>query len=80
MTFTATQLRQDIYKILDQVLETGEPVEIERKGRRLKIVAEEREKAAPEGSKLSRLVRRDDVFNCDPEDLVHIDWSGEGRP
>ena len=33
----------DIYRILDQVLETGIPVEIERSGKRLKIVPIERE-------------------------------------
>jgi hypothetical protein len=30
---TASKLRENIYRILDQVLETGVPVEIERRGR-----------------------------------------------
>src|SRR5688572_10675401 len=34
---------EDIYRILDQVLETGVPVEIERRGKLLKIVPVETE-------------------------------------
>lgn len=41
MPLTASKLRENIYRVLDQVLETGEPVEIERNGRRLRIVAVE---------------------------------------
>lgn len=38
MKITASKLRENIYRVLDQVVETGVPVEIERRGRRLKIV------------------------------------------
>ena len=41
MILTASKLREDIYRVLDHVLATGEPVEIERNGRRLRIVADE---------------------------------------
>jgi hypothetical protein len=41
MVVTASELRMNIYRLLDQVLETGVPLEIERKGRTLQIVAEE---------------------------------------
>ena len=70
---TTSQLRQNIYKLLDQVLETGVPLEIERKGRKLRI--------APErpGDKLANLKRRDCLVG-DPEDLVQMDWSKEWRP
>lgn len=71
MRLTASKLRADIFRILDQVLETGVPVEIERKGRVLKIVSE-----SPR-SKLSNLVERPSVLKCDPEDIVHLDWSKE---
>ena len=70
---TASQLRKNIYRLLDQVLETGKPLEIQRKGRTLRIVPE----AAPR--KLESLKRRDCLVG-DPEDLVHLDWSGEWRP
>ncbi len=76
MTVTATQLRKDIYRILDQVLETGTPVEIDRKGHRLKIVLDE----PRGGNKLEHLVRRDEFLKCDPEELVHLDWSSEWKP
>lgn len=70
---TASQLRQNIYQLLDQVLETGVPLEIERKGRTLRIVPE-----APR-SKLDNLKRRD-CFIGDPDDIVEIDWSKEWNP
>ena len=68
---TASKLRQDIYRILDRVLETGEPVIVERNGRRIRITADE----AP--SRLDSLVRRPDVVVGDSEDFVHLDWSDE---
>lgn len=71
MVITASKLRENIYRILDEVLATGRPVEIERNGRRLRIVAED----VP--SRLDKLVRRKDVVAGDPEDLVHLDWSDE---
>ena len=38
MKVTATQLRQNLYRIIDTILETGEPVEITRKGGTVRIV------------------------------------------
>jgi hypothetical protein len=73
MRLTASKLRQDIYRVLDHVLATGEPIEIERHGRRLRIVADD----AP--SRLARLVRRPSVVVGDSEELVHLDWSGEWK-
>ena len=73
MILTASKLREDIYRLLDHVLATGEPIEIERNGRRLRIIADE----AP--TTLGRLVRRDDVVVGDSDDFVHLDWSGEWR-
>ena len=35
-----TTLRSQLFKIVDRVIETGTPVEIERKGHKLKIVLE----------------------------------------
>ncbi len=71
MVVTASGLRADIYRILDHVLETGEPVEIERKGQRLRIVPEESLR------KLDRLVGRSDAVVGDSDELIHLDWSGE---
>jgi hypothetical protein len=74
MGISASTLRADIYRLLDQVLETGQPLEIERKGKVLVIAPRER------GSRLDRLPRRDDFIAGDPADLVSVDWSGEWRP
>ena len=38
MTVTASVLRGNIYKLLDKILESGNPPEIERKGKRLQII------------------------------------------
>lgn len=70
MKVTASKLRENIYGILDQVLETGTPVEVIRKGKVLKIVPEQKP------DKLSRLKKRDYLVG-DPEDIVHMDWSSE---
>jgi hypothetical protein len=69
MVVTASKLRDNIYRLLDQVLETGVPIEIERKGQRLRIVAV----AGP--SRFARLVERPGALRCDPDELVSIDWS-----
>lgn len=73
MIVTASKLRGNIYRLLDEVAETGRPLEIRRRGRLLKIVA------VGSGSKLSRLTPHRCIVG-DPEDLVHSDWSEEWRP
>jgi hypothetical protein len=70
MKVTASKLRENIYNILDQALETGVPVEVERKGRILKIVPETKP------SKLAKLKKRDCIVG-DPESIVHMDWLNE---
>ena len=73
MTVTVSGLRQNIYRLLDQVIETGQPLAVTRGDRKLKIMAEK------PASKLSRLSRHK-CIRCDPEDLVHLDWSREWKP
>lgn len=46
-SLTLTTLRKNLFQVADQVLETGEPVIIERHGRRLALVAEPTAPAAP---------------------------------
>jgi antitoxin (DNA-binding transcriptional repressor) of toxin-antitoxin stability system len=74
MTITASELRQNVYRLLDRVLETGVPLDIERNGRRLRVVPVD---GPP---KLDRLVAHPDYLVDDPEDIVHVDWSGDWRP
>ncbi|OAI49205.1 hypothetical protein AYO45_00460 [Gammaproteobacteria bacterium SCGC AG-212-F23] len=71
MSITVTELRTNLYKIVDQVIATGVPVEIERKGVKVKLIAEKKK------NKLSNLIRRPDCIIGDPEDIVHMDWSEE---
>ena len=73
MPISTSKLRQDIYRILDEILASGEPVEIERKGRRLRIVP------VAQPPRLERMPRRD-YLKGDPEEIVEIDWSSEWSP
>lgn len=66
MPISASAFRSKVYRILDEVLETGAPVEVSRKGRLVKIVAQE------PPSKLSRLKKRPYPLH-DPESIVHMD-------
>lgn len=72
--YSPSRLRADLYRLLDQVLETGVPLEIDRNGRRLRIVP------AETGGRLANVVPDPEYLPGDPEDIVHLDWSGEWRP
>lgn len=74
MKISATRLRENFYNILDEILATGEPVQIERNGKTLKIVPEKKSNI------FERIERHPDLIVGDPEDLVHIDWSGHWKP
>ena len=69
---TPSTLRQNIYSLLDQVVKTGIPIEIRRKGRILKIVLED----TPD--KLRNLKKRD-VLNCKPDDIINNNWESEWK-
>ncbi|MBI2894647.1 MAG: type II toxin-antitoxin system Phd/YefM family antitoxin [Deltaproteobacteria bacterium] len=73
MKVSTSKLRENIYRILDEVAERGVTVRVERKGRTVRIEREE------QTGKLSRLARRR-YLRVDPEELVHLDWSHEWRP
>lgn len=73
MAIKASALRENIYRILDEVLETGVPIEIERRGKILQISTTETR------SKLDNLRPRPYLLT-NPEELVHLDWSEEWRP
>ena len=69
MTITASQLRQNVYRLLDETIESGKPLEVRRKGRTLRIAT-----ADEPGGKLKALVPHP-CIKGDPDDLVHMDWS-----
>lgn len=73
MALTASKLRENIYRLLDKVLETGKPLEIERRGKILKIIPPGKQ------SKLAKLEKRD-ILNGEPESIIHLDWSKEWDP
>ncbi len=70
MRLTASKLRENIYRILDEAIATGAPVEVVRKGTVLRIVPEKR------ASKLGRLKKRMG-FDGDPDDIIGMDWLKE---
>lgn len=74
MAMTATKLRADVYRLLDEVLETGQPLEIERNGKILVIAPKE------EQSIWERLPRCKGFIVGDPDELIHMDWSSEWNP
>ena len=60
-----TALRSQLFKIVDRVIQTGVPVEIERKGHKLKIVLEDKK------SKLNNLKKRNCIVG-DPDELIEL--------
>jgi len=74
MAITASKLRADVYRLLDEVLESGQPLEIERKGKVLTIAPKK------EQSIWERLPRREGFIVGDPDELIHMDWSSEWNP
>lgn len=69
MPISLTKLRTDLYNIVDQVIETGLPVDIERNGKIVRIIALEQK------SKLQYLKSHPGTMVGDPEEFVHLDWS-----
>jgi hypothetical protein len=72
MKLSATKLRQNLYRVLDEILDSGIPVIIERKGEILKIVPEKKI------SKLEKLEEHKTIVG-DPESIVNINFYGEWK-
>ena len=60
-----TTLRQQLFKVVDRVIKTGVPVEISRRGHKLRIVP------MAKTSKLARLTPHKAIVG-NPEDLVEL--------
>lgn len=71
---TATELRSNVYRILDEVLETGVVQEVTRGGSKLLIVP-----ATPRLRDLKNRPKRDGL-NCTIDELVATSWEKEWRP
>jgi len=70
MVMSVTKFRQNLYKVLDQIIETGIPLELKRKGRNIKIICEK------PSSKLNNL-KAHNIINGDPKHLADISWENE---
>jgi prevent-host-death family protein len=70
-TITVTELRGNIYKLLDEVLDTGIPIEINKGDKKLRIIP------VKTRNKLQNLVSRPNVIKGNPDDLVEISWEKE---
>ncbi|MBW4549886.1 MAG: type II toxin-antitoxin system Phd/YefM family antitoxin [Aphanocapsa sp. GSE-SYN-MK-11-07L] len=68
---TLTELSNNIECLLDEVIRTGIPIEINKNGKLLKIVP------ADERDKLKNLTFKSDVIQGNPDDLVNISWEEE---
>lgn len=74
MVITPSKLRENIYNILDDVLEKGEVIEVKRKGQIIKIIPPQKR------DKLSKLVSHPDAVVGDSDDFVNMDWSDTWKP
>ncbi|GAG24381.1 unnamed protein product [marine sediment metagenome] len=72
MILTATKLRQNLYRILDEILDSGIPVKINRKGEILKIVPEKKK------SKFERLEEHSTIIE-NPESIIDINFDSEWK-
>lgn len=68
MAIKATHLRQNLYQILDKIINTGQIVEIERKGHILKIIPEKKK------SKFLGLEKHQ-IVSGNSDELISLDWS-----
>jgi hypothetical protein len=78
MTRSLTEVRQNLFQLADQVVDTGVPVEIERRGVRLRLV---RVDAPASGGRLARLRLRQLVSGAALRpDESPAEWTGTGAP
>jgi len=65
MSISLTALRQQLFNIVDQVIATGIPVEISRKGYTVKIILDDQK------SKLANLTPHDCIVG-NPDELINL--------
>lgn len=72
MIVAATKLRQNLYRILDEILDSGIPVKINRKGEILMIIPEKKK------SKLERLTEHKTIVG-DPDSIIKTNFDNEWK-
>lgn len=73
MTITPTKLRQNLFKLLDEVIKTGQTLDINRNGHILHIVPESKP------SKLDKIIPKQITSSTDNE-LINTNWDKEWKP
>lgn len=68
--------QENLPQILDEILKTGDYIEIEHHGQRFQILPISSETPGKSDNKLDNLIDRP-YLQCDPEEIVHLDWSQE---
>jgi len=68
---TPTELSKNLDRLLDEILKTGIPLEIDRGGKRLRIIPVEKV------DKLQNLVHRPNIILGDADDLIDLNWEQE---
>jgi len=68
---TSSKLHNNLDQLLDEILNTGTPLEIERNGKRLRIIP------VKTVDKLQKLIHRPEAIMGDPDELVQISWEQE---
>ena len=76
-TLTATELRANLYRVIDEVLATGKPCRVKRGERAVLIQAE---KPGRKVRDLSKIPRRDGLLNCTFDELVATTWEYKPDP
>ena len=74
LTLSATELRGNLYRVLERILRTGRPVEVVIKGQRLLI------SPTKVTSKWDQLEPHAQAVTGDSDDLATIEWSKSWTP
>jgi hypothetical protein len=73
VTVTPTKLRENLFSLLDEVIETGQVLDVKRKGHILHIVPEKKV------SKLNRIIGKK-ITNATDNELINTHWEDEWKP
>lgn len=69
MAISSIEFSSKLEGVLDSVIESGIPVEIEHKGKTIRIVP----MAKPRS--IDSLIAQDSYLKVDPDEVVRMDWS-----
>ncbi len=73
MVVSPSKLRENLYNLLDSVIEKGELLEISRKGKLLRIIPEQRP------SRLDKIVPKN-ITTASDDELINTPWENEWKP